>query len=134
MLEAVALDIAGQQHPDKEGDDVDHRVDSPLGRVLVCVRDQVQDPGLVEHGVKLGDETEHAEALAHAGVDNPADGGDGPDVMDGEEGELGGHHHVHSLGQVNAEAEQEAVGGQWRGAEQEVRLETGRVPQSQQGP
>lgn len=134
MLEAVTLDIACQQHPDEEGDDVDHGVYSPLSGVLVGVCDKVQDPGLVEHGVKLGDEAEHPEALTHTSVDDPADGGDGSDVVDGEEGELGGHHHVHSLSHMNTETEQEAVGGQGRGAKQEVRLETGGVSESQQSP
>ena len=134
VLEAVALDVAGEEHPDEEGDNVDHRVYPPLDGVLVSVRDQVEDPGLVEHGVKLGDETEHAKALTNPSVDDPADGGDGPDVVDSKEGELGGHHHVHCLGHVDAEAEQEAVGGQGRGGQQEVRLEAVRGEQSQQRP
>ncbi len=112
MLKAVALDVAGKKDTDEEGDNVDHRVNPPLEGFLVSVRDEVEDPGLVEHGIKLGNETEHAEALTHPSVDDPADGGDGPDVVDGKEGELGGHHHVHSLGHVDPEAEQEAVSGQ----------------------
>ena len=134
MLEAVALDVAGKQHTDEESDDVDHGVDPPLDGVLVSVRDEVENPGLIEHGIELGNETEHAKALTHPGVDDPADGGDGPDVVDSEEGELGGHHHVHGLGYVDTEAEQEAVSGQGRGAEQEVRPEAVRGPESHQRP
>ena len=134
MLEAVALDVAGKQHTDEESDDVDHGVDPPLDGVLVSVRDEVENPGLIEHGIELGNETEHAKALTHPGVDDPADGGDGPDVVDSEEGELGGHHHVHGLGYVDSEAEQEAVSGQGRGAKQEVRPEAVRGPESHQRP
>lgn len=134
MLKAVALDVAGKKHADEECDNVDQRVDPPLDGVLVSVRDEVEDPGLVEHGVKFGNETEHAKTLAHPGVDNPADGGDGPDVVDSEEGELGSHHHVQGLGHVDPEAEQEAVGGQGRGAKQEVRPEADRGPESHQRP
>ena len=134
VLEAVSLDIAGEENPHKEGRDVNDGVDSELDRILVCVREEVEDPGLVEHGVQLRHETEHAKALAQAGVDDPGDCGDGPDVVDSEEGELGGQDHVHGLCQVHPEAEQEAVGGQGRGAEQEVRAEAGGVPERDQRP
>ena len=72
-------------YSEKISENVDPGVHFEGERLSVQLSDQVEDPGLVEHGVKLGDEAEHAEALTHPGVDDPADGGDGPDVVDSEE-------------------------------------------------
>ena len=47
------------QNPHKERDDVDVRVDPELQGERVGVGDDVEDPGLVRHGVQLGGEAKH---------------------------------------------------------------------------
>ena len=47
------------QNPHEERDDVDVRVDPVLQGQRVGVGDDVQDPGLVRHGVQLGGQAKH---------------------------------------------------------------------------
>ena len=68
VLEAVGLDVGGDEDPRQEGRDVHPRVDPELERGLVHALQQVQEPRLVEHRVQLRHEAEHPETLANVRV------------------------------------------------------------------
>ena len=122
--DALVVHPEDDQDPHEERDDVDVRVDPVLQGERVGVGDDVKDPGLVRHGVQLGDQGEDGEPDGLGGEEGPGEGGDDGDVMDGEEGEVTGEGHVQRLGDVDAEAEHDQVHRHLRRAVHEVGAES----------
>ena len=61
------------EHSEKIGDNVDPGIDSEGERLPVQLGDQVEDPGLVKHGVDLRGEAEDAEANGDVVVEDHGD-------------------------------------------------------------
>ena len=90
-------------HSEKISENVDPGVDFEGERLPVQLSDEVEDPGLVEHGVDLGGETEDGKPDGDVVVEDTEDAEDGANMMPGEHAVLAGHHHLHQLPGVDTE-------------------------------
>ena len=59
VKDALVVHPEDDQDPHEERDDVDVRVDPVLQGERAGVGDDVEDPGLVRHGVQLGGQAKH---------------------------------------------------------------------------
>ena len=107
-------------YSEKISENVDPGVHFEGERLSVQLSDQVEDPGLVEHGVDLCGETEDGEPNGDVVVEDQGDTEDGADMMPGEHAVLAGQHHLHQLPGVDPVGEGEAGPGHAGDAVQEV--------------
>ena len=121
-------------HSEKVGKYIDPGIHFEGEGLPVQLSYQVEDPGLVKHGVDLRGEAEDAEANGDVVVEDHGDTEDGADMMPGEHAVLAGHHHLHQLPGVDPEGEGEAGPGLAGDAVQQVQSDNLGVTKSQNSP
>ena len=103
--EGLVVHPGNDGHPDGKGRQVDPRVQLELLGCPIDPGNNVDDPGLVEHRVHLGDEAEHSEPDRLASEQGPGEAEDDEDVVDEQLARLLVPHHVHRLGHMDADGE-----------------------------
>ena len=121
-------------HAHQEGGQVDLGVLLELLRAAGQAGDQVQDPGLVEDGVDLGDETEDGKPNGLASEEGAGEAQDDKDVVDEQHAGLLLPQHVQGLGAVDAYGEGDQAGGAGGGGEHEVSPHGGGGVEGEEGP
>ena len=137
--EGLVVHPGDDGHPDGKGGQVDPCVQLELFWGTIDAGDDVDDPGLVEHGVHLGDEAEHSEPDRLASEQGAGEAEDDEDVVDEQLARLLVPHHVHRLGHMDADGEgHQGLGGGGRCEHQVVphlrtRVQSCNCPESSDG-
>ena len=100
ILQTLPVHPEDNGHSEKVGKYIDPGIHFEGEGLPVQLSYQVEDPGLVKHGVDLRGEAEDAEANGDVVVEDHGDTEDGADMMPGEHAVLAGHHHLHHSHQV----------------------------------